>query len=57
MSKTADCTDNTSERPTWQARALDEAETFPNGGHDDQIDAVSGAGAHVNRPPALAFMV
>ena len=30
-------------RGTWNGEFLDEAEDFPGGGHDDQIDAVSGA--------------
>lgn len=30
-------------RAAWNATFLDEAELFPNGSHDDQIDAASGA--------------
>ena len=30
-------------RGSWVAPFLDEAEAFPEGGHDDQVDAVSGA--------------
>jgi len=30
-------------RGTWNTSFLDEAEAFPLGSHDDQIDAVSGA--------------
>jgi predicted phage terminase large subunit-like protein len=39
-------------RGPWVSAFLDEAEAFPEGGHDDQIDSVSGALAElvVRRP-------
>ena len=37
---------------TWITDYLDEAESFPNGSHDDQIDAVSGAFAKLQVPEA-----
>jgi predicted phage terminase large subunit-like protein len=30
-------------RKDWISQFLDEATAFPNGAHDDQVDAVSGA--------------
>ncbi len=35
---------------TWNSMFLDELEAFPQGSHDDQVDAVSGAFQQLNRP-------
>lgn len=34
-------------RGTWNGEFLDELEGFPHGGHDDQVDAASGAFGHL----------
>lgn len=40
-------------RGTWISAFLDEAEAFPQGPHDDQIDAVSGAFRELGGKPAI----
>ncbi len=42
-------------RGDWISEFLDEAEVFPEGGHDDQVDAVSGAVGILNSraPPGI----
>lgn len=40
----------------WNSAFLDEAEAFPNGEHDDQIDAVSGAFEHLSKPSGFTFV-
>lgn len=37
---------------SWNTEFLDEFEAFPIGGHDDQVDAVSGAFSQFNKPSA-----
>jgi predicted phage terminase large subunit-like protein len=41
-------------RAPWNAAFLDELTMFPNGRHDDQVDASSGAFAKLARPPMRA---
>ena len=36
----------------WNLAFLDEVEAFPNGGHDDQVDALSGAFSKLSNAPA-----
>ena len=46
-------------RGHWVSAFLDEAELFPTGSHDDQIDAASGALAHLaghGGPPNVRFL-
>jgi predicted phage terminase large subunit-like protein len=42
-------------RGDWNAALIDEMRSFPNGSHDDQIDALSRAFAHFVSPPGLVF--
>lgn len=42
-------------RGNWNAALLDEMRSFPNGAHDDQIDALSRAFANFVQPQGLAF--
>ena len=37
-------------RGNWLADFLDEATSFPNGAHDDQVDAVTGAFHMISKP-------
>ena len=39
----------------WVLNFLDEAETFPNGRHDDQVDAASGAFNHLTLGSTFSF--
>lgn len=41
-------------RGPWTAAFLDELTFFPNGKHDDQVDAIGGAFAKLARPPMAA---
>ncbi len=34
-------------RGPWNTEFLDELAAFPSGGHDDQVDALSGANEHL----------
>ncbi|HEY8743980.1 MAG TPA: phage terminase large subunit, partial [Chloroflexota bacterium] len=43
-------------RGAWIGAFLDEAEAFPGGAHDDQVDAVSGAVAMLTRKRELTFL-
>lgn len=38
-------------RGAWIGNFLDEVDAFPNGAHDDQVDAMSGAFKMLNEPP------
>lgn len=42
-------------RGDWNLAFLDELEAFPNGGHDDQVDALSGAFSKLSNAPAAPF--
>jgi len=44
-------------RGPWNARLLDEMRMFPNGAHDDQVDAMTRAYAELIAPAAPAKMV
>ena len=41
----------------WNKAFLDEVELFPNGKHDDQVDAVSGAFNELSRPEPVMVIV
>ncbi len=41
-------------RADWNLAFLDEVEAFPNGGHDDQVDALSGAFSKLSSAPGPA---
>jgi predicted phage terminase large subunit-like protein len=41
-------------RGAWNAALLDELTVFPQGKHDDQVDALSGAFAKLARPQPRA---
>jgi phage terminase large subunit-like protein len=46
-------------RGTWNNMFLDEAEAFPNGGHDDMVDTAAYAYnilANVNRKPRVGHL-
>jgi len=43
-------------RGAWNGTFLDEAESFPGGAHDDQIDAVSGGVAMLTSKRELTFL-
>jgi predicted phage terminase large subunit-like protein len=42
-------------RGNWISDFLDEAASFPNGAHDDQIDAISGAFQMMSSPGVVRF--
>jgi predicted phage terminase large subunit-like protein len=44
-------------RGPWIGAFLDEAEAFPGGAHDDQVDAVSGAVARLATPQINARVI
>ena len=44
-------------RGNWIAAFLDEVAAFPNGAHDDQIDAVSGSFQMISRRTAVWIAV
>lgn len=44
-------------RGSWNAAFLDEIELFPNGSHDDQVDALSGALDALTSPEKKPFMI